>query len=500
MDLQNYCNMLQHAEKSVDVNRYTRKGIRLWPIFRNQTIGIFKNPDNYYLASEKTVQSKIGIKERLLNIYCTNKFRKIFVDELHKSIARENIDIMLYSKYSTHTDQINGKWYDRFVDPYFEELNTIYSVKKIEISADQQVNKDVRSIDTIILDQNFFKDYFFYKQKNDTELNLDLLTEEISKVTGIKYVNAKVNSSFYEIIYHRDFFREVFKIIKPKFVFLKCYYENDSFGLILAAKEAGIKTVDIQHGKQGLYHPMYTHFTKIPKQGYELLPDYFWNWGEESAYNIENWQNNKISHKAIVGGNLWLAKWKHSDFYTYKSAEEADFVESFKKYNKVILYAIQPLAKELVFPEHIIKAIHNSPENWIWLLRVHPFQKLSENEILKLIGNPKVKVEIQHSTSLPIYHLLKYVSHHITLWSSTCFEANDFNIPTIISHEFGLKLYEEHISKNIFSYSVTTQEILSMIQEGKLNTKTNYIETEKVIIDKAFQAIDLPILHKTLFS
>jgi hypothetical protein len=493
MDLQDYTSKLYDAEQRVDVNQFQSNGVELWPLYRYQTISMFKSSKAYYSKREKNIIKNTPIKNFLRFVYCKIILYKKVTKYINNTLKAEPTDIFLYSKNSTHSDQIDGGWYDKFVDPFFELLNSNYKIRKIELVFSKDLPKDRRVVDTTFINIKDFENYYLHSNKYNKLLDLSKNTRKLSKLTSIDFVDRTVNYAFYEIFKYKEIFSLILKRIKPKFIFLKCYYEYDSFGLVLAAKELGIKTIDIQHGKQGIYHPMYTHFSKIPKNGYKLLPDYFWNWGDESMINIEKWQNNKTAHQAMVGGNLWLAKWKFSDFYKCKSNEENNFIDSLKKSERVILYSTQPITTEGILPTHIVQTIQQSPSNWTWLIRIHPFQKLTEGEILKVIGNCKARIEIKYSTELPLYLLLKNVTHHIALWSSTCFEANEFNIPTIISHTFGGKLYDEFFKSNVFFYSINPDEIIELIQSGKKNEKCNYIETSEEIAKDALQKIGLKI-------
>jgi hypothetical protein len=493
MDLQDYTSKLYDAEQKVDVNRFQSNGVELWPLYRYQAISMFKNSKIYYSKREKNIIRNTPIKNFLRLVYCKIILYKKVTKYINSTLKEEPTDIFLYSKNSAHSDQIDGGWYDKFVDPFFELLYSNYKIRKIELVFSKDLPKDRRVIDTTFINIKDFEDYYLHTNKYNKSLDLSKNTRELSKLTSIDFVDGTVNYAFYEILKYKEIFSLILKRIKPKFIFLKCYYEYDSFGLVLAAKELGIKTIDIQHGKQGIYHPMYTHFSKIPQNGYKLLPDYFWNWGDESKINIEKWQNNITAHKAIVGGNLWMGKWKFSNFYKYENDLEKGFIDFLKKSERVILYSTQPVISDGILPGHIIDAIHRSPANWTWLIRVHPFQKLSEKEILILIGKCNAKIEIKYSTKLPLYLLLKNVTHHITLWSSTCFEANSFGIPTIISHTFGAKLYEKFFESNVFFYSVNPDDMIELIKSDKKNEEFNYIETSRDIAKEALQKIGLII-------
>ena len=75
-------------------------------------------------------------------------------------------------------------------------------------------------------------------------------------------------------------------------------------GLLLAAKRNGIRTIDIQHGVQSENDFLFSSWTNIPTNGYELLPDIFWCWSNVEKENIDKWTVNSDNlYSAFTGGN-----------------------------------------------------------------------------------------------------------------------------------------------------------------------------------------------------
>lgn len=493
MDLAEYVEKLQRTEQATDVNRWHCEGICVWPVFRAQTITMFRNPEAYFSVDGKTKEkTPVSLREKLSSRYHASRLKKKSGAQLHELLNDHSCEILLYSKEATHSDNVNGNWYDRFVDPFLEKLAPGHKVLKLQLTEKKEKQEKKYAHAPLLIDHRLFREFYFHHNRVHpvTAIAADPLFDEIVKATGISFLPRHIESVFNEILYYRALFREILPLVNPKIVFLKCYYETDSAGLVLAAKELGIKTVDIQHGKQGICHPMYTHWTSIPEKEYELLPDFFWNWGEESKQNILRWMNRDSVHVPVVGGNLWLAKWKQEDFYQ-PSPEERKFVEELSGYKKVVLLTLQPLDKAEVLPPQLADAIRQSPPGWIWLLRKHPFQALSEEDVVQLLGNTRAKTEMKFASSLPLYFLLKKVNSHVTLWSSTCFEANDFGVPTVIAHPFGQKLYEKQIGEGVFTFADEAGGILRFIEAGAPGKKTNYIETDSEIAKRAFEKLGL---------
>lgn len=490
MDLREYVDVLHRTEQETDVNRWTFRGIHVWPVFRAATISMFRNPESYFNQRELNSQPRLSFRERIGARIKSKRARRNFQSELEAKLGTKKCDVLVYSRSSTHTDVLSGKRYDRFADPFVEKLSGRKRVAKVMLGVKESDHSFVHT--PIVLNDREYKEYVYHERRlrSPDEISASEVFAEVSSFTGLKFSARAINAVFNEIMYYRDLFLEVLKHLSPEFIFLKGYYETDAAGLILAARELKIKTIDIQHGKQGIFHPMYSHWSRVPEGGYELLPDFFWTWGEESRNNIGKWMPQESYHTPVTGGNLWLAKWKNEDVYV-PTDRESDFVSSLADFQRVVLYTMQPLDAADIIPDIVAESIRTSPPHWIWLLRTHPLQKVNREELLQRIGDTRCRVEIEFSSALPLYYLLKKVHHHITLWSSTAFEANDFDVPTIIAHPMGQSLYEQQIRGNVFSAGTAKTEILKLISENTKNTRTHYIETDEAIADAAFGQIGL---------
>jgi hypothetical protein len=261
-------------------------------------------------------------------------------------------------------------------------------------------------------------------------------------------------------------------------------------GLISACKELGITTIDVQHGKQGKYHGFYTHWTKIPGEGYAFMPDIFWVWGQESKDNINREQPAGCTHhRAIVGGNRWFAKWANGDGFS-PADDEKGFYDSLKRYNKVVLFTLQPIEEPV--PKFILEAMRKAPKEWIWLLRLHPVRIEQKGGIEAMLRENGIEnFDVANATSSSLFSLMEHVDHHLTAWSTVCYEALPFNVPTTIVHKTGLDLYSDYIKRGIFTYAVESETLIEAIDRDytpeELSEEVPYIETD---INKANEALD----------
>src|ERR1051325_7624863 len=189
MDLQHYVERLQHAESELDVNRFVREGLKLWPLYRVQAVSMFRNPASYFSGARKGESAPWRFKQRLLAPYYAHRFLKEFRSGPLAQLAEAQI--LFYCKPRQHLDQVNGKYYDRFLDPFYELLPKDHKVLKLQLNgADEQKENHQREFPVTFFDHRLFRDHFFYLHKGGTRLNIsgDPSFETVSRITGLKYV------------------------------------------------------------------------------------------------------------------------------------------------------------------------------------------------------------------------------------------------------------------------------------------------------------------------
>jgi len=292
---------------------------------------------------------------------------------------------------------------------------------------------------------------------------------------------------------YKKVFRCFLRQTHPVQVYLSCYYHIRGFALTSVCRELGIKTVEVQHGQQGDVHPMYSNWSVPPKHGYDLLPQYFWMWGDKSVERIDKWARKSDYHRALLGGNPWLTyncftETSHNmvgSFYGMLNAFEG----------RRVLVSLQPCSSlEDTLTDFIIEAM-NISQNIFWCIRLHPGMMAQKKQIIdRLAGIDIGKYNINDSTSIQLYTLLKMVDVNITGWSSIAYEALCFDVPTIITHENGCIAMKEYIKKGIFCYANDSSSILTSI--AKLDFKDEadyggkYIHTSQSIFDEAISYLE----------
>ncbi len=307
---------------------------------------------------------------------------------------------------------------------------------------------------------------------------------------GIALDEAAIAGEAVYILKLKALFARILDRVSPKAVFFPCYYQANCMACILAARERGIRSVDIQHGQQGDYHGMYANWTKPPRGGYELLPDIFWCWGEQSAERINRWSRPVWpAHKGVVGGNPWMAR---QIAMPGPADQEAALDAVLKPGATKVLLALQPIEDAL--PQGVRDAIAASPDMQ-WLVRLHPMMRGGrEAEIRKLLeatGNRNIEMTV--ASSVLLASILRRMDFVVTLWSSVAYEALLFGAHPVITHLNGLQTFGAYIEKGLFSYAPAGADILAVIRSGKASFSFQedapYIETRRTLIARQLAAI-----------
>ena len=501
MDLKKSVETIAEIEREFDVNSVRCENIQMWPLIRLALWTQLLHPEMNVMVQPYHKKTMYPLMDKLIR--STNIILKVLrsPDEYYKRLrSRErqlkelknkgSVALLFFSRPEYHSVEICGKLVNPLLDPLIDFTRDKHRHLKVELDSSLTRKKIPRSEPTnFISTSGYFTKYKImlkYRELNRI-VKLDNFSE--LKKTVSELINGiGINENYFlnqaKLVKQlHGFFTEILSVIQPKVVFLSCYYYPSAMALIRACRKLSIKTIDVQHGKQGKYHGMYTNWTKIPEEGYELLPDFFWVWGEETKRNIQRWQPQGLKRNIpVIGGNLWLSQWIDNSHYEDVSGEYKDFINRLEQYEKIILYTAQPIPDP--FPDYLLKAIRSSCDSWIWLIRLHRRQINQVTEIDDFLRSRGVdNYEIKASSQIFLYSLLRNVNHHLTCWSTVCYEALYFGVPTTIVHPSGAELYEEYIGKGIFTYAADAQDLLLAIEDsGKkepVNEEVPYIETSR---------------------
>lgn len=481
-------DFINEIEEKFPVDEWVVDGIYVWPLLRiSMSMQLYRQNINGGTVTKRNIVNKLSdYSTRIVKLA-----RLLYLNGLHKNKP----GIYDSQNYLFIGDQIsrillNDTWYDRFCDPVIEGLKNMDGhIIHMEPYYDAKLpsyypTKYLQPMIDYIRLKALLSDTHSNKELDKFELFTKDVLEEFPHLGVI--INSVLEQMEF-VIKLTNYYTTLLSKINPQVVFIVDYYNNVKMSIINACKRLNIPTVDIQHGAQGDLHVAYGRWNKVPKGGFNLLPDYFWVWSELEASAINKWviSNGIDIHNPFIGGNLWLEMWKGTE-NALVSTYNNKFKYNLNVDNKlVILLTLQPLTFEEGYPEWLLNSINKSPDNWQWQIRLHPGM-LHERDKVKKLFNPenkdKVEIDVATDSLLPI--ILKNVDVHITSFSSTVIEAQDFGIYSIVIDYRGEECYRTKIDTGWIVTAYNEDELIKAIQlqaEKKEIIQHNDSNTSEII-------------------
>lgn len=461
--------LINEIETKFPVNEWKFNGIRVWPFVR---IKLFSDLVNYYnFSSKKTVVVNIFIRYFHLFLKEMIKLSKVFLayvfDFSKNEKSRGHVDVIFLSDGVSYV-KVEDKYYERFCDPVREQLYKLGMTSKmfcpsVKLNIPRYYKSSYIKPKLFIL--IFLK--FWLKSYKNFNLELERYSEcnkfLVAKGLPIKMCNIKeLKKNFVRIMYVSEFFKKKLILYKPKFCMQVSYYSMLGYSFNLACFQLGIQCVDIQHGVQGDLHRAYGRWCNVPPSGYEILPSIFWCWRETDVNAINNWALNTKRHIAILGGNLFLEKFRQKD----KTIANVLNLEKNNKYlynYRHVMYSLTGF-ETINDINNILSLVIKTNNNFFWWIRCHPCFLDKIGFLKKRILERRISnVDIIKASRLPLYYLLPNMDIHVTESSSIVIEAKAFGIPSIITTKYGREFYNNEIYEGWAKYANSNKEIISLL-------------------------------------
>tara|TARA_B100000212_G_C27385019_1_gene538992 strand:+ start:12429 stop:13895 length:1467 start_codon:yes stop_codon:yes gene_type:complete len=459
-DLKEIFELLVSFEKDLSYLIYN-SGNEAWPIVRMTLWRILINIRD----EKKTAKNKSKLfyfhpfiklmKNILLNIYNPiNKFTKDI----------DNTEIIFFSR-SIYLEKLSsGLLVDRIIDPIYEvtrsDKNTIkFYIDKLK-SGQLYFDSEKYSINNLnilnllnIIEISKLQNYSILLAKEFIKLNkLHFLEKEIIsevKKAVILYFIAKNNT--------KSLFKK-FKSLKK--IFITSWYFSDMMGIIAAARDIGVESIEIQHGKQGKFQAAYSGWNKIPDNGFKNMPDKFWCWNKQSTINILKSSPKRKNHIPFVGGYSWPKWYKNNvNIITPQKIKNNCIRLIFTmqvKQGKTIIEPLDDGLLELLYKYDLInKNNNNNIDSFKLRIRLHPNSINSSIDYLKSrlkeLYNSEI-LEITSKNKSCFYDDLQWSTHHLTCFSSCSIEATLFNVRSAVYGIYAYEIYQEEIENKSLKY------------------------------------------------
>ncbi len=510
MTLKERIEIIRAIEDRLDVTALTYKGLYAWPHIRHVFSRQLRHPGKYKMEP-------VGNLTRYARQVCEQFYKPdSFVPFLTHAQQRYNhlarliqhgpVDLLFFSRVENYVDRFEGQYYNRFLDPMIEWIQGQYTWIKVELSADRTEATLPRKVPTTLLDNELYVRWganrsvmraFQHDGAGPGIAGAEALLKALAPYrTALSFDAGQCAIDLEKFIHLREYFKDLLGVLRPRVVFVVCYYSLWGTALCMACRQLGIPAVDVQHGQHSRYHAMYCHWASIPDRGYEMLPDYFWTWGRETVDNMMQTRADPLTrHIPVVGGNRWLAKWLEPDEQSPALDPQAHrYFDRLGSYEKIVLVTLQPIDEPM--PEHLIEAMKAAPRSWFWMIRLHPKQSGQVRAFSENVVKITPCAEVSECTRLPLYALLQKADHHVTRTSSTCYEALYFGLQTTLIDEDGLGAYRSYVEQGHFNYAGDADTLITSITESKRSTAAKetrrYIETGREFAQHALDVILAP--------
>ncbi len=474
--------IFEEIENSCNVNSITINGLKAWPIIRSILWSEFTKAD---------VQKKSVIGREYSLIQRTDfLLDKLGLNCLLTKITPKTVDKkteVLFIGRAQHRVRIKGirKCFDRIMDPLVYSTDTGVVTKSFTLGIPKLRNsynpterlrarRSVPELKIIGLEESGLPGYL-----GQLNVSMDGLWSAV-RLGVIAFSKSYMMG--------RDLLS---KVPNTRRIFLSVWYSLDSLGVIAAAHQRDIQVIDIQHG--GEMHGMYAGWSRIPEDGYELLPDIFWCWGDESVNRIEQGMKKSSKHRTVVGGYPW------QEFRQTKISESIVKLQlkmPTVNSTKIVLFSLQPLSFDVQkrIPDFVLDFLKLDHSEIHFKFRRHPNDP-DDKEELRQLTKMKLKTQFEiEDSSEDLVSTISGSNFHISAFSSVAFECLALGVPSLLFGEQSKALYDREIQDGVFSWTTGDVNDLSTFFDSENRSKgshKNYISTSLELARNAL----LEIIH-----
>ena len=467
MNTSQIMDVIRDMERRFAVDQWTVDGVALWPFLR-----VRLNFDLF--RAHQLHQPAVSLAVRALSV-ARNAVRFCYAslaDVRRNRLRAGRADVVFLSDGLSFA-LLNGVWYEKYCDPLIERFRErglssllvspghAYHIPRhtpslfIQPRLDAVMVRRTLHVPRMAVSDTFNREYPEYARRlGELDLNVQALAPDaVCRYAAIIRDIAKL-------------YRGILSRAGARLAFIVCYYSVEGMAFTLACRELGIPSVELQHGGgiEGDLHVAYAAWTKVPQDGYALLPSHFWCWTGNDVEVIRRWNATVAGlHQPVLGGNPWLNEWRAG-----RSAVVSEYdqriaaAQGAAADKRQLLVTLQyGLADDRALGP-LLGAIRRTQHEWRWWVRLHPVM-LNERDAVRslLTRHGIVEYDLDAASDLPLYALLRRMDLHLTHSSATVIEASEFGIPSVIVSEYGREFFPGQIAAGRAQAAYETDDIIA---------------------------------------
>jgi hypothetical protein len=248
-----------------------------------------------------------------------------------------------------------------------------------------------------------------------------------------------------------------------------CSVYNTLVGMAfcLAARRSGIPAVDVQHGVTA-GNPAYEGWSRVPEDGFALLPSHFWCWSETDARPVRGWPSGAAErHRAFVGGHPWLALWRSAR--PLAAALRARLPDR----GGASLAVLVTLNWSSGFSDRLTALMRSAPRDWTWWIRLHPLMTRERAAIRSWCASEMPgRADVDAATDLPLPLLVEAADVHVTHNSTVIQEAARLGTPSVAIDARAIDVYADELASGWAVFAGDTPAIVEAVRSQQRHRST----------------------------
>lgn len=472
-------HLINEIEDKFPVNDWKVNGLQVWPYIRTAlAYSQNRNPDTR-AADKEDNKRENRRKLHFLKALWKLPFLYFRLKKRLKTAQR------IFLGARAHRAQVKGKLINRYYDIAMTDFSaqgeeSVAFEGNLFTDSTPYFNADALfSLPALYMVPELQRRLFFWRAPEDIQLpEYDaffthlLATFEHTKPIESAFAKHIIIPRI-KVLYSRTvFLTSLLEKTTVKKAYFMCYYSSLLYPMIAACNAVGIRSVDIQHGGMGEGHYSYGRWSKCPKQGYPLLPNFFWTWDQPSANMINAWAMNTDFHRAIAGGNPWTQA-------------------CLRVYTDVPLWRDYVLVNmtTVTLDAFLVDTIKYFGDTKKWVLRMHPRHYQHNAQLRQQISAAGIAdyTQVEDSREIPLPISLRYCSRFLSKASGSVIEAIELGMQPILFRSETMNYYEHFIrdEKVLLLKEDSTQALINALeidsQKGRLN-EAKLLETKNKFI------------------
>jgi hypothetical protein len=461
--------ILNRIEHRLPVAEWHSAGVPVWPFIRFEVYGTNFNPTFAAQGLEGGWRNKLWAVGRGLSAWALAVVR----DVRASSRIAEPADVVFLATSIGRFPLLEGRRYNPLLAPYVALLTSLgRRCLTWEVAPSGHYNIP-RHTPSVLIQPTWLFSRAVNAIRSHTQVQahlpghyafLAMLEEEGLRTRYADIRSIRRDAEFVRTLSGR--FQRWLTRIDPELGIVSDASLRDQ-AFILACRNLGVTTIELQHGVQGPLHPSYGSWEAVPPQGYRTKPSIYWCWDAPSADAINQWAaRTGGAHQAIIGGDAWRQIWLEPANPVVKATD--DLIQramAQKGAARHMLISLDTIG-DLV-PSRVLEMMRKAPPSWCFWLRLHPIdavQRLPELE--RIVTDARIaSMPPRWVAELPLHGILRHVDAHLTTaWSSVVLDASAFNVRSMACSPEASAVYPAEIASGMLRIVESSADMLSAME------------------------------------